>query len=336
MNGESMAETVSSAQDARPPEAAMYTAMASTTRHPERPPMDSAIGELRHAANELSAKLDGLSLQDMSTAEWHEVAASIGRHMAALDTSVKLAYEGFDLESPQNRILDYLKLHVGEVVGKDQLRGVAAIHEWARRIRELRVEQGWPILSSTTSVTLTPGQYLLEGLQPDEALAQRWRRAKTIRNQGGSGKNRGLELLKALSPAPADKEQLAYVMKIKSYARRIRELDEEGWQVESNIDNAALPAGSYRLVSFERRPPRVRRAVKLRHRILGRDGWRCQDCRRTPDDDHVTLKVHHVRPVSRAGDDDPSNLVTLCSDDHAGRHAMARGATSDDLVGRWR
>ncbi len=260
--------------------------------------------------------------------------------MAEVDSSVKQVYKVFGLTSPQHRILEYMKAHVGEVVGKEQLRGVAAIHEWARRIRELRVEHGWPIASSTNRIDLAPGQYILEGLEPDEAIAHRWRLVKDIRNakvngKAVSGKTRGLMLLKKISPEVADKDQLSYVMKIRSYARRIRELDEEGWQIESNIDNPRLPAGSYRLISMERRPERVRRAIKRRYQVMERDGWKCTACGRNPDKHHVVLQVHHIKPVSRRGDNDPDNLITLCAEDHAGRHAVMKDVPTDDLLEHW-
>ncbi len=302
--------------------------------------LDRAARRVRQAADGLAGLISRHDAEHFTVAAWQEMAAAIGGHIAELDRSVKQVYKGFGLTSPQGRILEFMKAHLGEVVGKDELRGVAAIHEWARRIRELRVEHGWPIASSTNRVDLSPGEYILEGPAPDEALAERWQLAKDIRNakvngKAVSGKTRGLMLLQAVSPDVADKDQPAYVMKIPSYARRIRELDEEGWQIESNIDNPSLPAGSYRLISMERRPERVRRAIKLRYRVMERDGWKCTACGRNPNKHHVVLQVHHIKPVSRRGGEDPENLITLCAEDHAGRHAVMNDAAKDDLLEHW-
>ena len=44
------------------------------------------------------------------------------------------------------RILAYLLDHVGEDVSGDQLAAVSGIQAWARRVRELRVEQGYDIV----------------------------------------------------------------------------------------------------------------------------------------------------------------------------------------------
>ena len=62
----------------------------------------------------------------------------------------------------KKRILDYLLARVGQVVESKELQeasGWAA--EWARRIRELRDEEGYQILSHKDRASLRPGQYLL-------------------------------------------------------------------------------------------------------------------------------------------------------------------------------
>ena len=38
--------------------------------------------------------------------------------------------------------------------------------EWARRVRELRDEEGWPILTHNDSADLKPGEYLLKEIPP--------------------------------------------------------------------------------------------------------------------------------------------------------------------------
>ena len=46
----------------------------------------------------------------------------------------------------------------------------------------------------------------------------------------------------------------------------------------------------------------------LRHRLLERDGWRCQNCGSSKD-----LHVHHLTKRSELGDDTEENLITLCA-----------------------
>ena len=56
-----------------------------------------------------------------------------------------------DTESGRDRILAYLKKYAGEVLAGGELMVVAGIDDYARRIRELRVQFGWAILSGVSS-----------------------------------------------------------------------------------------------------------------------------------------------------------------------------------------
>ena len=62
--------------------------------------------------------------------------------------------------------------HVGEVITSDTLREVAGVSEWARRLRELRNEEGFQILSHNDRSDLKPGQYILQDPTPREAFAR--------------------------------------------------------------------------------------------------------------------------------------------------------------------
>jgi hypothetical protein len=204
-------------------------------------------------------------------------------------------------------------------------------------VRELRVEKGWPIESGVTRDDFPYDHYRLTADEPDEDLADRWRVAKAARNlkkPGGkdaAGRARLLHYLQMISPRPADKEQLAYVAKIQEWPRRLRELEEEGWQIVSNVDDPTLPPGSYRLPTLEKRPPRVREAIKLRYTILDRDKRTCQDCGRTPAQG-ASLQIHHILPVHKGGENNEENLITLCIQCHGGRHALMGGAPKDELL----
>ncbi len=54
----------------------------------------------------------------------------------------------------------------------DTLRTVAGTSEWARRLRELRDEEGMAILSHNDRHGLKPGEYMLESLTPRPAFAR--------------------------------------------------------------------------------------------------------------------------------------------------------------------
>ena len=57
----------------------------------------------------------------------------------------------------------------------------------------------------------------------------------------------------------------------------------------------------------------------LRIRVLGRDGWRCQEC-----GSMEGLEVHHMNPRSHLGDDVVDNLISLCVSCHGKRHGGRR------------
>lgn len=93
-------------------------------------------------------------------------------------------------DSAKSRIKAFLIANMGSVVSAAQLQQVAApVSEWARRVRELREQDGWPILTNHDSQDLKPGQYRLASLppvQPDvkfqRSISQRLRAEVLDRN----------------------------------------------------------------------------------------------------------------------------------------------------------
>jgi 5-methylcytosine-specific restriction endonuclease McrA len=69
----------------------------------------------------------------------------------------------------QKRIRQFLLAHVGEVVSSNQIRDAIGtqVTEWARRVRELREEEKWPILTHNDRADLKPGQYILTEKPPE-------------------------------------------------------------------------------------------------------------------------------------------------------------------------
>lgn len=65
-------------------------------------------------------------------------------------------------QSSKWRILDFLLKNVGRVLQGDELRAASGgASEWARRVRELRDEEGYQILTHRDRADLKPGEYLL-------------------------------------------------------------------------------------------------------------------------------------------------------------------------------
>jgi hypothetical protein len=69
----------------------------------------------------------------------------------------------------KEKIRQFLRARVGAAVNSIQLRDAAGIgvSEWARRVRELREDEGWKILTHNDSMDLKPGEYILSEIPPE-------------------------------------------------------------------------------------------------------------------------------------------------------------------------
>ncbi len=73
----------------------------------------------------------------------------------------------------KERLRSYFLAHVGQVLSSDELREASGnASEWARRVRELRTEEGYQILTHNDRSDLKPGQYLLLNPVPFPAFAR--------------------------------------------------------------------------------------------------------------------------------------------------------------------
>lgn len=64
--------------------------------------------------------------------------------------------------SARSNLRKHFLANIGRVMDSDELREVAGgITEWARRVRELRTEEGYQILTHNDRSDLKPGQYVL-------------------------------------------------------------------------------------------------------------------------------------------------------------------------------
>jgi hypothetical protein len=75
-------------------------------------------------------------------------------------------------KSSRTKLRDHFLANIGKVMDSDELRSVANTSEWARRVRELRNEEGYQILTHNDRSNLKPGQYLLENPKPIPAFAR--------------------------------------------------------------------------------------------------------------------------------------------------------------------
>lgn len=73
----------------------------------------------------------------------------------------------------RKRLREYFLSNIGQVLDSEKLRQASGnASEWARRVRELRTEEGYPILTHNDRSDLKPGQYLLLTPKPEPAFAR--------------------------------------------------------------------------------------------------------------------------------------------------------------------
>lgn len=71
----------------------------------------------------------------------------------------------------RSKLREHFLNNVGKVMDSEELREVAGgITEWARRVRELRSEEGYQIKTHNDRGDLKPGQYILEDPVPQPAF----------------------------------------------------------------------------------------------------------------------------------------------------------------------
>jgi hypothetical protein len=255
-------------------------------------------------------------------------------------------------KSGMARMLEYLTKYVGVVVQGDELMVVSGIHDYPRRIRELRKERGWQIFSGVTLneqkedetaekleleksealPEMKTDDYVLISTVQDREAAFRWRIANDIRKERGSVKGKVLKFLLANVKKPVTGEELRYVAQDRTeWARRTRQLrTEEGWAVVTkSTGRPDLPIGVYVLESEKQGLPHDRAIPdRTRRKVLKRDEYTCQECgwnrQQWNPDDPRNLEVHHVQHHARGGGNEQENLKTLCNICHDEVHAKER------------
>lgn len=253
--------------------------------------------------------------------------------------------QGPDIDSARARILAYMKKYVGTVLSGDELMVVAGISEYARRVRELRVEHGWRILTGMTlknmqaeelealfdsgKPNLKPDQYILISIRQDTEAAYRWNVANDIRKKKHTGvRDKILQYFRAFVGKEISGEELRYVAGGKTeWARRTRELRTElGWPVVTRFTGRPdLPVGIYVLEEDRQAPEHDRKIPEADYRaVLARDNYTCRDCgwthARWNRSDPRHLEVHHIKRHVDGGSNSADNLTTLCNICHDTRH----------------
>lgn len=259
-----------------------------------------------------------------------------------------------DAANARDRIIAYLRKYPRTVIAGDELMVVSGIGEWARRVRELRVQFGWSITSGllfkeiaeddahaiaditevlgVNPLSIKVDQYVLTDEYQDREAAFRWNNLNQLRKSKVSVRDKILAYLKMNVTVQIPGDELKYLAgDTKEWARRVRELrTEEGWPVKSkNTGRPDLAVGVYVLEDERQAPPHDRKIPDaVRVEVLERDGFRCTDCgwsrdQTHPDDPRKILELHHVVQHQNGGANTAENLVTLCNVCHDRLHARA-------------
>jgi hypothetical protein len=250
------------------------------------------------------------------------------------DLNVSVVHDTIDVEqSAKARLRHYFTDHVGDIIHADELAVVAGISEYARRIRELRREEGFRILTGVSDenagVELRPDQYLLIDSTPDEDAARRWHVANRIRRESIGSKAKILKYLLENVLRVVTTDELKYVAKTAQYARRLRELrTEEGYAIATRVTGRPdLRPGEYVLLDPDRvaEPHDRKIPVEVQREVYERDRNRCQLCNWTATDwtqeDPRIMELHHNLKHEFGGENSTENLVLLCNRCHDEVHA---------------
>lgn len=110
-----------------------------------------------------NGEIEGLDSSNLKPNEY--ILLSEGQDMEAADRWRAANEIRKKRESVKNKILEFFRFNEGIPVTGEELRYVAGDKtEWARRVRELRTEEGWPVSTRNTGRPDLPvGSYMLEG-----------------------------------------------------------------------------------------------------------------------------------------------------------------------------
>lgn len=243
----------------------------------------------------------------------------------------------------RDRILYYLCKYPRVVINGDELLVVSGIQEYARRLRELRVQQGWAIASGVTIKemceaevdevpdelkVMKPDDYILLRDTQDRDAAHRWHLANSIRKERLAVRDKILKFMRANVGQGVTNEELRYVARDKTeWARRVRELRTElGWPIVTKTTGRPdLDIGVY-VLQFDRQSPEHDRTIPddVRRSVMRRDNYKCAKCGWSHSEwnpsDPRHLEIHHVKHHAKGGANAEENLLTLCTACHDAIH----------------
>lgn len=125
----------------------------------------------------------------------------VHHHLRDLGASIGASLAPENSNSGRARLIAYFRAQTGKIVHTDELMIVAGIGDYPRRIRELRSQEGWPIISGlavrdmrqlakgdrdalrTVPSAIAPDEYLLLQDRQDKAAPARWTEIAAMRKR---------------------------------------------------------------------------------------------------------------------------------------------------------
>ena len=198
----------------------------------------------------------------------------------------------------RRRILTYFLKYPGVLLPGIEIALVSGISEWARRIRELRINSGWPIAHGLTVLELQQAgelpacpelteqvvrdSYMLLSEQRDGGIVARWKSATTIGASTMLPEEKLATYLAMHVGTPVTSEELRQASGTSSlWATAIRSLRVNGgWPITSHaVGRPDLPRGNFILNAAIPNPEHDRGISDvIRSALFAESEHKCQIC----------------------------------------------------------
>lgn len=188
----------------------------------------------------------------------------IHHHLRDLGASIGATLAPGDAGSGRARLIAYLRAQVGRIVHTDELMIVAGIGDYPRRIRELRAQHGWPIISGLAvrdmrsldatpqalkraPSNMAPEEYLLLEDRQDGGAATRWTAAGQMQSATDSPVDLIGRYFERFAGARITAEELRYLVGNRSvWTGALAKLTASGRRIiGAGLDATEAPAGIF-------------------------------------------------------------------------------------------
>lgn len=184
-----------------------------------------------------------------------------------LGSSIGAALAPDDSASGRARLIAYLRAQTGRIVHTDELMIVAGIGDYPRRIRELRGDHGWPIISGLAvrdlrllsasrdalkkvPAGIAPDEYLLIEDRQDHAAPGRWIAIKEMRDPLSTARTLVREYFERFPGHRITAEELRYLVGNKSeWTSAVQDMAASGRTIEgAGLEGTDSPPGIFSLM----------------------------------------------------------------------------------------